>query len=527
MYSLTTLLANSLWYLTCFPQWYLFQHAQENVAETQRTLLLKILHHHAQTLFGQRYHFAAIDSIQDYQTKVPISCYDDYHRSFKQVEELKYIPYPSSLQTELQQAIAPWWVNFFSHYPRSMLGQMYWAWPPAKEPITYHLPFFEEDQEWQNHLEHFIARSVFAVPSLVRLIQDREVFYYVTLLFLLRSHHLTVMSVDHPLLISLLMTNLLDWWPRLVTDIYQGTITPNAPLPLDLHLRLIALAPPMPRRALQISKICQAHPYSPYSRLWPQLRWIHCWTDAKKYIPSLKNFFPKIRIQNKGIMSHEGLISFPLFKKTGATLAICSHFFEFLPVEGGSIRLAHDLEIHQCYEILLTTAGGLYRYRLPHLVKVVGHVKKCPLIHLLGQSTQVSNWFGEQLNEPFVQKLLQELLIRHQIRPEFMLLTCEIETNKNHAYTLFIEVHDVSTDVLQKLVREIEQALQESCHYHYCRQLGYLGPLQLFHITYDGLTNYIRGCLAQGQTIREPFPLFHHKSGWSKIFHGQFVRNND
>lgn len=521
MNSLTTFFAHSLWYLSSLPQWHAFRQAQENVIEVQRTLLFKILHRHAQTFVGQRYGFANIESIKDYQTRVPISCYQDYHHTLKQAENLKYIPYPSALKIELQRAIAPWWVDFFYHHPRLMNGQMYWSWTPSKESITYHLPFFEEDLEEVGSLERYFAQSLFAVPSIVRLIEDIDTFYYVTLLFLLRSHHLTVMSVGHPMFVSLLMTRLLDWWPRLVIDIHQGTITPNTPLPLDLHLRLIALAPAYPRRAVQISKICRTSK-TPYSQLWPKLRWIHCWTEAKKQMISLKKFFPKVRIQSKGVMASEGFISFPVFKKTGSILAICSHFFEFLSMESGTLCLAHELQVDQYYEVLFTTAGGLYRYRLHHLVKVVGHVKECPLIHFFDQLPTLSNWFGEKLSEFFVQKTLQDLLTHHQIDPAFIMLACEKEGDY-YAYTLFVEAHSVSMVTLHLLANELEQAFQENCHYHYCRQLGYLGPLQLFKIAYDGLANYVRGCLAQGQAVQEPFPLFSQQSGWSKIFHGRFI----
>ena len=43
-------------------------------------------------------------------------------------------------------------------------------------------------------------------------------------------------------------------------------------------------------------------------------------------------------------------------------------------------RLAHELEEHVQYRVVLTTGGGLYRYQLGDAIEVVGFENQCPLI---------------------------------------------------------------------------------------------------------------------------------------------------
>ena len=49
------------------------------------------------------------------------------------------------------------------------------------------------------------------------------------------------------------------------------------------------------------------------------------------------------------------------------------------------MRLAHELERGRTYSVVVTTGGGLYRYRLGDLVNVVGFEAGCPLLRFVGR----------------------------------------------------------------------------------------------------------------------------------------------
>jgi hypothetical protein len=576
-------LANGLWYLSNLSESLAFRLAWRKVANTQQKLLLRLLHCNRDTEFGRRYDFASIRSVTEYQVRVPLSTYEEYQDAIREIGEgqpciltqdpvllleptsgstaaTKHIPYTAALKAEFQRAISPWMVNLFSHYPSLFMGQAYWSVTPiTRQDKRERTPGgislgFEEDSEyfggWQRHL----IQAVLAVPPLVRLIDDMETFRYVTLLFLLRSRSLALISIWNPTFLTLLVNRLPDWWPQLATDIAKGTLTPPTPLAPNLHRQFTTLNQPDHRRAAEIQTIFQTDndPAAIHTRLWPRLRLISCWTEAQAalYVPELARLFPQAHIQGKGLIATEGFVSLPLVGQEGATLAVRSHFFEFLPVDDNVQRstfnidlsmvprLAHELELGNHYAVVITTGGGLYRYQLHDLVQVVGYLGTCPLLRFVGKEAYVSDWFGEKLNERHVQRALAELLTRHAIQPAFAMVACDEQAgnpgathfqssthlSSSFAYTLFIEAPAVTDDILRQVGCELETALQENYHYRYCRELGQLDALRVFRIDNDALATYLTVCQTHGQRAGDiKLVALHRLGGWSQVFQGQMV----
>lgn len=564
-------LANTLWYLSNWPESVAFRLARRSVADTQTKLLLRLLRRNAQTDFGRRHHFASIRSVAEYQENVPLSTYDDYRQAVEAIGvgqshvltqepvllleptsgstgATKHIPYTAALKTEFQRAIAPWMVNLYSHIPDLFWGQAYWSVTPVtrrNQRTAGGIPVgFEEDSEYFGDWQRHLIQAVLAVPPLVRLIDDMEAFRYVTLMFLLRSRSLAFISVWNPTFLTLLVGHLPDWWPQLTADIAAGTLTPPMPLDPDLQRQLAALNRPNSRRAGEIRAIFQAEndPALLHTRLWLHLRLISCWTEAQAAlsIPELARLFPQAQIQGKGLIATEGFVSLPLVGQMGGALAVRSHFFEFLPGDNGqqsminnqlSIRpyLAHELEVGCQYILVITTGGGLYRYQLHDVVEVTGYLGTCPLFRFIGKEAYISDWFGEKLNERHVRQALDELLARHAIQPVFAMVACDEAgvsplTSGRFAYTLFIEAPEIADDTLKRLGYELETALQENYHYRYCRELGQLGPLRVFRIVGGAAAAYLAACQAHGQRAGDiKLVALHRLGGWAQVFQGQMV----
>ncbi len=555
-------LANLLWYLSNLPESIAFHLARRNVSNVQEKLLLRLLRRNAATDVGRRYNFASIRSAAEYQQRVSLSTYEDYLPAIQAISEgqaqvlsqeavllleptsgstaaTKFIPYTAALKTEFQHALAPWLVDLFSHLPGLFLGQAYWSVTPVAQrnkrtpggiPIG-----FEEDSEYLGGWQRHLLQAVLAVPPPVRLIDDMETFRYITLLFLLRSRSLALISVWNPTFLTLLLNRLLDWWPHLVTDIAAGTLTPPGLLASDLKQQLMNLNRPNPRRAGEIRTIFQEEndPAVIHTRLWPRLRLISCWTDAQAalYVPELARLLPQAQIQGKGLIATEGFVSLPLLNQPGAALAIRSHFFEFLPVHHSpftihhsslpSPLLAHELQLGCQYAVIITTSGGLYRYQLHDLVEITGYRGTCPLLRFVGKENYISDWFGEKLNERHVRAALDAVCRRYAVRPVFAIVAYESLAG---AYTLFIEAPTSADEILKQMGQGLELALQENYHYRYCRQLGQLGPLQVFRIQGGGPAAYLSFCQSHGQRAGDIKPLaLHRLSGWAEIFQGQMI----
>ncbi|MBI1766563.1 MAG: GH3 auxin-responsive promoter family protein [Acidobacteria bacterium] len=555
---LTRLVANGLWLASCGPEALQLRLAQRDPARAQRQLLLRYLRRNTDTSFGQQHDFASIHSVAEYQARVPLSTYEDYATHLAAISAgqqavltrapvllleptsgssaaTKLIPYTAELKHEFQRALAAWLCDLHWHEPRLLGGQAYWSVSPVTQRAAHTaggVPIgFEDDSAYLGGWQRRLAQAVLAVPSCVRLIEEMEAFRYVTLLFLLRTRALALISVWNPTFLTLLVEGLGAWRQALVEDIARGTL--SVALAADVRAELQTALRPAPKRAAEISAAFQASRTSAelHTRLWPRLRVLSCWADAQAapYAEALARVFPHARLQGKGLLATEGFVSFPTWNQAGALLALRSHFFEFLPADAATgacqtaqPRLAHELEAGRCYAVVLTTSGGLYRYQLQDLVEVAGHQGQSPRLRFVGRAAQVSDWFGEKLNERHVSPALTEVLARLSLQPTFTLLACET-TLQPPAYTLYIEI-DAAAAMLRALAEALETALQENFHYRYCRDLGQLGALRVFRIRGQGADAYLANCQAHGQRAGDIKPaLLQRRAGWAQVFDGAFL----
>ncbi|MEM7029374.1 MAG: GH3 auxin-responsive promoter family protein [Chloroflexota bacterium] len=571
-------LVNSLWFISSLAEAQAYFRGQNQVEATQRAYLLNHLKTQADTGFGRRYQLKTIHSVAEYQDRVPLTTYDDYQLDIEKIGQgksqvltqqpiqlleptsgstaaTKYIPYTAQLKSEFQRAIAPWMVNTFWHHPQLMPGQAYWSISPVMQQdqrTPGGIPIgFDDDAEYLGGIQSRLVQTLMAVPSQVRFINDITTFRYITLLFLLRSRHLSLISVWNPTFLTLLLAPLKDWWPQLTIDIARGTLTPPGTLPAQIQSQLTALNKPNARRADEIQAAFAAHqadsdPLSlPTAAIWPSLRLISCWADAQaaRHIPEIRRLFPAVTIQPKGLLATEGFVSFPLASLShskrfnpsrqkndppiypGAALAYRSHFFEFLPDQEpiSTPKLAHQLRQGEQYQVILTTGGGLYRYQLQDVVTVTGHMGKIPLLRFEGKTGYISDHFGEKLNERHVRDVLDTTLNQSQLTVTFMFLACE--TNRLPAtYTLFIESDTASQADLQMLANSVEDQLQANFHYQQCRQLGQLNAIRVFRIHKNGQQAYIATCQRRGQRLGDiKMMALDRESGWSDVFDGVWV----
>jgi len=72
-----------------------------------------------------------------------------------------------------------------------------------------------------------------------------------------------------------------------------------------------------------------------------------------------------------------------------------SHYLEFHDA-AGRVRRSSELQQDHEYNVVLTTGGGLWRYRLDDRVVVDGMLGPTPFIRLVGKSAQLSDRVGEK-----------------------------------------------------------------------------------------------------------------------------------
>lgn len=197
--------------------------------------------------------------------------------------------------------------------------------------------------------------------------------------------------------------------------------------------------------------------------LWPDLKVISCWASgpAKRYIEGVSRMFPQAAIEPKGLMSTEAVVTVP-DEACRPVLASCG-FVEFRKED--SCVLASDLVAETEYEVVLTTASGLYRYASGDRVRCQGvNESGDPVLEFVGRDSLTSDLVGEKLTEAFVGQCIGEFDGLAMIVPDV----------RTPGYVLISE-----RNVAPERLSELDERLCQNPQYRYARRLGQLAPLRM------------------------------------------------
>jgi hypothetical protein len=227
---------------------------------------------------------------------------------------------------------------------------------------------------------------------------------------------------------------------------------------------------------------------------WPRLDLISCWTDstAARPLERMRRRFPNVAVQGKGLLATEGVVSIPLMDAPAPVAAVTSHFLEFL--DGPRAYLVHELEVGRHYEVVLTTGGGLYRYRLKDLVRVEGYLHKTPLLRFAGRTDGVIDLAGEKLSPSFVEQALVNASRALGTTPGFAMLAPA--AGEPAGYVLFTDLPHHAL----RMAAQLDAELRQSHHYNLCRTLGQLAPVRVV-ANERAERIYHEVCAARGQRV--------------------------
>ncbi|MBU2709462.1 GH3 family domain-containing protein [Zooshikella harenae] len=395
---------NALWYLGNIPNSYAFRKAALHPERVQLAKLFHYLKSNAYTEFGQQHNFKHIKTFSDYQKCVPIRDYNEFRPWIQNIIEgkaniltsdnvlclmptsgatgdIKLIPYTHELQKEFSQGVAPWINNVFKLKPTIMSGSSYWSIAPNlieyNQKSAVKIGYAEESTYLTNKI-HELINSVIAVPNSLIKLSSVDSFNYLTLLYLIACNDLRFISVWHPYYFSQLLEQLEGYWQSLLHDLATGSISLNEKIDIK-EFRI----QPVPKRSEELAKLSA----NQYSRIWPELSLISCWGEGNSVyaLKSLAQKFPQAIIQEKGLIATEAFISFPLgVNQNIKPISVNSHFFEFINDKGQS-KLVNELRQGEEYNLVVSTAGGLYRYFLQDRIKVVDFFYNLPCLRFIGK----------------------------------------------------------------------------------------------------------------------------------------------
>jgi len=141
-----------------------------------------------------------------------------------------------------------------------------------------------------------------------------------------------------------------------------------------------------------------------------------------------------------------------------------------------------DLDAGREYHVIISQLGGLYRYALGDVVRVVDRPQGVPRLEYAGRRT-LSNVAGERLRESQVVRALKDALLSTGM--EIDNVTCHVEQRGDDTgYGVAIAPRgSFQTQEIEALEVRFDRALQDvSRCYRHARESGRLGK-SVFHVT--------------------------------------------
>ncbi len=523
MSDLRSRLANAAWRAVCEPARQRLAAALHHPEAAQRAVLQRILVSARNTEFSRRHGLHPDMSANDYRQAVPVRSYEDHVRDIERMKAgaadvlcaglplaferssgstaaAKYLPFTAGLRAEFQEAIRAWMGDLFSRHPSVMGGPAWWLVSPLRRepPTTGGIPVgLPGDDEYLGPLERRLASWLWAVPPAVASVESLEASMDWSLRFLIQSPGLRLISVWNASFLTILWRRLLERPGAFIDGLARGTWTDAHPL-LDRGLRA------MPERAAALRKRLQVP-----GDVWPHLALVSAWADAGagRDAVEVQDLFPGTGFQAKGLLSTEGAVTVPWGDDAAAGIpALHSHYLEFQERPEGDAGGIHTLQPGREYAVILTTSGGLYRYRTGDLVQVECSCGETPRLRFTGRADDVVDLRGEKLNPRFVREALAGIAVG------FHLLAPSMAVEPPH-YVLFTAAPGPAAE-------KVDAVLRANPHYAHARDAGQLGMVRVVWI--DPVTaplKFLSHCAAAAQ---RPGPVkstvLHRSSDWERVF---------
>lgn len=532
--------AAAAWRASCEPARRRLAAGLSRPDAAQQAVLARLLAANHATVFGRDHRLRPSLSVQEFQHAVPVREYEDlcpwiervkageagvltaspveaFERSSGSTANAKYIPYTSSFRSELAEAVRAWMGDLFRRHPGAMAGPSWWITSPLRVPreVTEGgVPVgLGGDEEYLGWWEKKLAPSLWAVPPAVRTAGDWDETMAWTLRLLLQSSGLRLISVWNPSLMEILWQKFCGAPDQWLDQLARG----SGP---SLHRGLGRCLRARPRLAARLGRHLADGSLTP-AAVWPRLAVVSAWAaaEAAPAAAAVRRLFAQATFQPKGLLATEGVITVPWQDDEAPPVpALHSHFLEFEESRGGPVRRVHELEQGREYGVVLTTGGGLWRYRLGDQVRVEGGVLESPRLHFVGRTDGVCDLRGEKLNPVMVGRVLDSCQDPDAFC-RFAMLAPDRRSDPPGYLLLLGDGADPRRGA--RMGWRVEVGLAANPHYAHCRAAGQLAPLRVFVIRGAAQEAFMKRCVALGQiagTVKTA--ALNRHEGWDQWFDG-------
>ena len=517
-----------------------FLDQTHHTADVQRGLLLKRLARHADSQFGRDHHFHEIRTPAEFRKHVPISGYDRHEPYIDRVRQgdtnalfgrgtdvlmfamtsgttnrPKTIPVTTEALTDYREGWTIWGILAFDAHRDMMRDGL--------------KPILQVASDWQEtsttagipcgaitgltaHMQNRFVRTKYCMPAIASRIKDIESKYYVGLRFSIYRDLGTIIAANPSTILA--MARLGDRQKEsLIKDLADGTIAAKWEIPSEIRRQLSRKTRRRHRAtARALEKIVDETGRLLPKNYWPNLQFLSNWMGGtmRAYLRGYPEFFGETPVRDVGLIASEGRMTIPIADGTPAgILDVGHHYFEFIPEEDGDRDQpdtveATDLIEGQNYFIVLTTAGGLYRYNISDLVRCVGYHGQAPLIEFLNKGAHYSSLTGEKVSEHQVIGAVEAAQRAAGIHLKSYLLLPTWDDPP--FYSLLIEESDLATSASHEhLAIAVDRELRSrNVEYVSKRDTLRLGPVRIVRIANGSWAEFQkRRLLKSGGTVEQ------------------------
>ena len=271
-------------------------------------------------------------------------------------------------------------------------------------------------------------------------------------------------------------------YARLADDIEKGCISFDEEMPESLKSDLQAHLKPNPERAAELRGIFAQGFEGIVERIWPKCkRIVAAGTGAfALYTRKLRHYCGNVKFDNGLYAASEAVIGRSLGVDTNEYRLLPGNaFFEFLEPGADAPIMAEDVEAGHEYEIIVTNAAGLYRYRLGDVIRISRIEGNTPIFTFEYRTEDCCDLSGTRFTGSELERAVAELETSSGV--EILdFCSCAGETG---GLTLFLEITESDSNaatLTAALADEVMRAVSES--YAKGRASGSIPELQLRYL---------------------------------------------
>ncbi len=498
-----------------------FEEATKNPMAAQKKVLLEYLGRNKDTEYGRKYGFSNMRSIEEYRKAVPLVDCESIHpyveRMTKGEEgiltkdrvtffgatsgttaEPKYVPSTGFSDSKKALLTDIWSYYILRDYPDILKGKILALISPQVEGHTESGVSFgaESGHGYREMLP--AVKHVYALPYRVFEIEDYDARHY-SILRISMEQDVTTVATLNPNTIALLCQKIALWKDDIIKDIAAGTLSGKFKIDKDIRSDLGLKLRPNPARARWLERVAARNGELLPKHFWPNMRIIECWKGGamKMYLKELENYFGGLPIRDMGCISTEARSSIPMTDSgAGGVLAVQTNFYEFIPKEDAGkkskrVLTCDAVEAGRDYFLVVTTAGGLYRYNIDDIIRVDGFFNKTPVIEFVQKGTGASSLAGEKLYESQVNDALNSSLGRLNMIVDFFCAVADRDKEPRYFFLVEFAEDPLAPEIKKRFLRTFEEELRRhNREYDFTRNARLLGSPVLKVVKKGGFESY-------------------------------------